>query len=522
MMVKVKAWREGSARKLGARAAVLAATLAFSPHLPAATLLYSTYFGGSGFEDTRAIATDSSGNVYIAGSTALGLFPIKGALQSVYGGGSTDAFIAKLNPTGTSLIYATFLGGSDADVATALAVDSAGSVYVVGNTLSSDFPTSSPLQSARAGSVDGFFAKLSPSGSSLIYASYLGGSGDDFPNGVVVSSQGAVSLVGSTDSPNFPTVQPFQPALGGQTDAFVSFLNVSATALTFSTYLGGLGTETGTGIALDPLGGVVVVGATGSSNFPTVSPFQASFGGGGFDAFVAKLGSTGTLSFASYLGGFGRDEAAAVALTSSGAALVAGYTLSSDFPGTAGGLQASSGGGADAFVAEIAASGSSLTQATYLGGSGNDRAQSVSVAESGLIQLVGFTDSSNFPTTPGAPQPANGGGSDAFVALLSPTQLSFSSYVGGTATDKALGVSSDKSQTFAVVGNTSSANFPTTPGGVYPARIGSQDAFVQRYSLEAKPTPLGPWWTLTLLAASLATLITIWSRKEHRAHRAAS
>jgi hypothetical protein len=480
------------------------------------TLLYATYFGGSGFEDARAVATDSAGSVYLAGSTSLGLFPIRNALQPAYGGGSTDVFVCKLTADGSALAYATFLGGSDADAATGIAVDPSGAVYLVGSTLSSDFPTVSASQAARAGATDGFFARIDAGGNALSYSSYLGGEADDFPSAVAVDTLGAARIVGSTFSTSFPTLAPLQPALGGQGDAFVSFVSPSG-VVSFSSYLGGNGNDTGTGIALGPAGAVHLVGAT-SGDFPVAGAFQASFAGGGFDAFVASFTSSGSLTRSSYLGGSGRDEAAAVAVAPSGAIVVTGYSMSADFPGVASGFQPVRGGGADAFISEVGAQGDGIAFSSYLGGSGNDRAQGVAVDGAGVIRLVGFTDSSNFPKLD-SPQLALSGGSDAFVAQISSRQLAYSALVGGTGTDKAVGVAVEgATKTFAVVGNTTSANFPTQ-GALYPARIGSQDAFVMRFSSQApKPSPWGGWSACATLLAVLSFVIFNRSRKEHVTH----
>ena len=467
---------------------------------PAVT--YATYFGGTGFEVGAAVAMDSAGRVYVAGSTAPGLFPINNALQPVYGGGGTDAFVCKLNPSGTALVYSTFIGGSDADAAAGVAVDLAGNAYVVGNTLSTDFPTVAPLQAVKGGSLDAFITKISADGGAVVYSTYLGGTSDDFATAVSVTGSGSARFTGSTYSTNFPTVLPAQAALGGDGDAFVSFLNPAGSALTFSTYWGGLASDNGTGIALETTGAAHVVGSTGSTNFPVTGGVQAANGGGVFDAFVAKFGSSGALGFSSYLGGGGRDEAAAVAVDATGATFVVGFTASDNFPVADFGFQHTRGGGEDGFVSKVDAVGSALTFSSFLGGSSNDRAQGVAVTSTGAVFVVGFTGSTNFPTLRPT-QPNKSGGNDAFFTELSGIgDLAASSYYGGSGNDRAMALALDPTNALAMVGITSSADFPIQ-SALYPARVGSQDAFVVKVpgTLGAPAGGVGSLAALALLLA---------------------
>jgi Beta-propeller repeat len=190
------------------------------------------------------------------------------------------------------LVYSTYLGGSDYDVGQGIAVNSAGNAYVIGYTASTDFPTMNPMQPASGGPPDAFVAKLNPTGSALIYSTYLGGSQYGVGQGIAVNSAGNAYVTGTTASTDFPTMNPLQPAIGGgggSTDAFVTKLSPSGSALVYSTYLGGSGADSGYGIAVDSAGNAYVTGLTGSTNFPTMNPFQETFGGGSLDAFVSKL-----------------------------------------------------------------------------------------------------------------------------------------------------------------------------------------------------------------------------------------
>ncbi|MBI3014117.1 MAG: SBBP repeat-containing protein [Candidatus Tectomicrobia bacterium] len=269
-------------------------------------LVYSTYLGGNGgvpgygiAVHGYGIAVDASGNAYVTGDVNNGWepdrtklhFPTVNAFQATYGGGSFDAFVTKLNASGSALVYSTYLGGSGQEHGYGIAVDGAGAAYVAGWTLSSDFPTrAGSFQTVYGGSTDAFVTKLSATGG-LVYSSYLGGSFYDEGFGIAVDASGNAYVTGWTGQTfttnNFPTVNPFQTAMSGFTDAFVAKLNDAGSALVYSTYLGGSGGETGFGIAVDASGNAYVTGSTGSSNFPTTSgPFGP---GGGDDAFIAKI-----------------------------------------------------------------------------------------------------------------------------------------------------------------------------------------------------------------------------------------
>jgi hypothetical protein len=382
---------------------------------PVLVLSYSTFLGGTSFDDALAIAVDADGNTYLTGLVQSPNFPAVNPIQATYAG-SVDVFVSKLNPSGSALVYSTFLGGSGLEEGLAIAVDAAGDAFVAGVTLSSNFPTVNPFQAASGGSYDVFVAKLNPTGSALVYSSYLGGSGaDGSGNGtqavaLTIDSAGNAYVAGGTSSSNFPTVNALQPALassGFGFDAFLTKINPAGSALVYSTYLGGSGNDVAKGVAVDSFGNAYVTGSTLSTNFPTVHPIQATFGGGtgsgffsiaGGDVFVTKINATGSAVFYStYLGGSGDDVGNAIAIDSSGAAYVTGDTTSSDFP-TASPIQAASGGAHDAFVLKINPAGSALVYSTYLGGSFSDRANAIAVDPGGNVHVVGITYSTDFPS----------------------------------------------------------------------------------------------------------------------------
>ncbi len=441
-------------------------------------LSYSTYLGGTAGEEGRGVAVDASGSAYVTGVTSSADFPTRGPAQPV-GGGSSDAFVAKLDPGG-SLVYATYLGGSAADEGSGVAVGSSGGASVVGTTSSADFPTRSPVQATRAGTSDAFVARLDPSGAGLAYATYLGGSNAEEGRGVALDPSGRAHVTGMTRSANFPTRNPVQAARGGGWDAFVAALDPAGSALSYSTYLGGGGTDAGFDVAVSGTGSAHVTGLTASSNFPTRNPFQAARSGGS-DAFVAALDPTGAaLAYSTYLGGSSDEEGRGIAVDPAGGAAVTGFTASNDFP-MRNPVQASLGGGWDAFVARLDPAGTALHSSTYLGGGSFDMALGIAVSPSGSLHVAGSTSSSNFPIADGALQSAKSGGSDAFVAELHPSgsTLEQSTYLGGAGSDAGSDVAVDAAGSAYVTGYTFSGDLPTV-SAAQAARGGGSDAFVAK------------------------------------------
>ncbi len=408
-------------------------------------LVYSTYLGGQNRSNDKAlgIAVDSAGNAYVTGYTNSVDFPTVNPFQRAAGGGG-DAFVTKINPAGSALVYSTYLGGSDAnEESRSIAVDSAGNAYVTGTTRSTDFPTANPLQPAIIGSLifgEAFVTKLNPAGSALVYSTYLGGGYFDDGNAIAVDSSGNAYVTGSTSSYDFPLANALQSTCkcsvgtcaGG--DAFVTKLNPTGSAFVYSTFLGGDGGDAGLDIAVDSSGNAYVTGSTGASNFPTVNPLQATFlpnGSfcGGRNTFVSKINPTGsTLHYSTYLGS---GEGSSIAVDSSGTAYVTGSTgggipLSNP-------VQSSIG---SAFVSKLNSSGSALDFSTYFGGN-TEHSRGIAVDLSGNAYITGVTRGT-LPTT-NSFQPVFGGGiynlnqnEDAFVAKIStgnvvlPTPLSIS------------------------------------------------------------------------------------------------
>ncbi|NYB25879.1 MAG: chitobiase/beta-hexosaminidase C-terminal domain-containing protein [Methanobacteriaceae archaeon] len=387
-------------------------------------LVYSTYFGGASEDRGYGIVLDNSGNVYITGYTASTNFPTTSdAYQTIYGGGSYDAFVSKFNSIGT-LVYSSYLGGTNTDQGNSIAVDTDGNIYITGKTISTNFPTTSDAYQATKSDTsttysEVFVSKFNSSGA-LVYSTYLGGSKkSDYGSGIAVDNEGNIYITGRTESTSFPiTTDAYQTSRGGSYDAFLSKFSSSG-ALVYSTYLGGTTNDYGSGIAVDNEGNIYITGYTASSNFPTTAGAYQTTCGGGNDAFLSKFSSSGTLVYSTYLGGTTNDYVNSIAIDNEGNIYITGFTASTNFPTTAGAYQTIYGGGSyDTFVSKFSSNGT-LAYSTYLGGTEDDEGFDVAVNSDSNMYITGFTASTNFPTTAGAYQTTYGGNSDAFLVKIS-------------------------------------------------------------------------------------------------------
>ena len=443
-------------------------------------LIYSTYQGGTGLDYAYAVAVDSAGNTYVTGGTGSANFPVSSPLESALQG-TEDVFVTKINPSGSAKLYSTYLGGGAPDEGHGIAVDVQGNVYVTGSTGSLDFPTKGAVQAKQAGSGDAFLTKLNATGSALIYSTYLGGLGEDTGSAVAVDSAGNAYVIGSTFSTDFPTAHPFQAARGGQQDAFVAKMNPSGTALVYSTYLGGNNVDQGNGIAVDGAGSAYVTGYTASTNFPVQSPLRGT-NAGSVNAFVTKINPAGSaLVYSTYLGGSATDYGSAIAVDASGNAYVTGQTSSEDFP-LANAIDGILGSHAvdDAFVAKFNPAGSALLYSTYLGGGSEDAAYAIAVDQAGNAWVTGRTNSSDFPLT--NPIQATRFAFDMFVTEINAAGSArlFSTFIGGTGSESGRGIAVDNLGNIHVVGEGTSTDFPVLQAlqGANGGGVGSQDGFV--------------------------------------------
>ena len=448
------------------------------PDRPA--VITATYWGTPQSEEHAAVALDAAGNAYVAA-------------------GGLDVTISKFNPAG-ALVATMVFGGSGSEYLGAIAVDGGGNIIIAGYTFSPDLPAVNAVQPAfhpggcgEFGGIcaDGFLAKLDPAGA-IVFSTYLGTPAQDKATDVAVDPAGNVYVVGTTDGP-FADVTPVRPA--NWQDAFVAKFAPGGGPFTYLTYLGGAVEDAGHGIAADAAGNAYVTGVTGSQNFPTLNPIQASPGNFSNSAFVTKLGPAGAIVYSTYLGGEGNDMGFDIAVDAAGGAHVAGITGSTSFP-VVNPRQAFLRGFNDVFVARLAPSGASLVYSTYLGGSDREQAPfdfvpalKLALDTGGNAYVTGLTQSADFPSL--YPVQAFGGGAclaipflelwpcpDAFVSKLDPAGgLAFSTTIGGSRDDRGRGIAVAPDGVVHLVGTTVSPDFPVK-APLQGTLSGSSDAFI--------------------------------------------
>ena len=450
-------------------------------------LLASTYLGGDRVEEGNSLALDSTGNVYLTGSTGSSDFPTtSGVYDLTYNdnGGDHDVFVSKLNSSLTTLLASTYLGGSYEDKGNSLALDNSGNVYLTGVTISNDFPTTPGVcERNHNGHYDAFVSKLNIDLTELIASTYLGGSNEDRSEFLALDRAGAVYLTGLTYSMDFPTtLGSYDRSYNGSSyagDVFVSKLNENLNILLASTFLGGKYDDEGSSLALDRSGNVYVTGNTLSTDFPTTpEAYDRIYKGGLYagDVFVSKLNENLNILLAStFLGGKYDDEGSSLALDRSGNVYVTGNTSSDDFPITPGAYERRNNG-FDIFVSKLNSSLTTMLASTFLGGTSYNEGSSLALDSLDNVYLTGWTYSLDFPTTPGAyDRSFNGGLSDVFVSKLNSdlTTLLASTFLGGSKREEGYSLALDSAGNVYLTGDTISEDFPTT-SGVYDQQSNCQ------------------------------------------------
>jgi hypothetical protein len=464
---------------------------------------YSTYLGGIGMDIAWSIAVDGSGNAYVAGVTDSVNFPTTvGAYQVAHNVSTSVGFAAKLNASGTALLYSTFIGGSADTSCSVVTIDSSGNAYLVGTTTSIDFPvTAGAFQtSAIAGSSqNAFVTKLNATGTALVYSTYLSGSASQYGQAIQVDSTGNAYVAGKTSSGNFPTTAgAYSRSLKGASNAFLTKLNASGSQVVYSTYLGGSGYDVGTQLVLDTSQNVYIVGETVSPDFPTTTGAyqQSTPGANVYQGFASKISADGsTLLASTYLGGAtipfqpNTTEVSGVTLDSASNVYVVGETYSPAFPTTPNTYSFSpdSPNGFDyghAFLTKLNPGLTALVYSTVFGGSGTDEAWGVAVDSSDQAYVTGYTSSPDFPITTGSLFPKKNGGSgyafgSAFLTQFSASGASFnySTLIAGTGTDGGNALAIDQNSGVYIVGSTGSADFPVTAGAYQTVAGGVQSSF---------------------------------------------
>ncbi len=445
-------------------------------------LAYSSYFGGNDDDQVRAIAVDAAGNIYLTGSTSSTNFPTANAHQGTKRGATayTDAFVTKLDPAGTTVLFSTYLGGTltennAAETAGAIALDPLGNVYVAGDTVSSDFPTTATaFQPAFGGGAnnpaDGFVSRFDATGV-LTYSTYFGGTDTDHINGIAIASDGDIIVSGRTRSSQleaFPLVNAIDTTLSGPADAFVARLDASGASLVFSTLIGGSGDELqfyDSGHAIDAQDNIFISGLSSSMDYPTTTgAFRTTRTNATNDGFVTKISADGQAILAStwFGGANGENLVSDVAMAPTGEIVLVGETnTTTGFPLVNAHQTAFQGGIRDGFVAKLNATLTTAIFSTYFGGNQRDVVRDVTVDADGTIHLVGTTGSTNLPLLQPV-QATLASAYDAFITRFGPTDtLTFSTFLGSTQVNEAgLAVAATRTGQTVAGGWTAGTNFP--------------------------------------------------------------
>ncbi len=478
-------------------------------------LTYSSYLGGTGGEVAYGVAVDGSGDAYVTGVTASNNFPTTASVYERTYVGDGDVFVTEFNPQGNGLVFSTYLGGTGDDTPAQIYLDNTrpnatGNLFITGSTTSLNYPvTGAAFQQAFGGIQDGFLSEITPDGATLVMSTYIGGEGTDFGSALTLDSSGNVYVVGSTNSTDFPTMNPVQLGNNGGYDAFVTEVN-HAGQLEYSTYLGGTLADYGTGISVDSSGNILVSGYTFSSDFPTQDALQSALGGGS-DLFLTKFTpASSSLLFSTYLGGSSNDESLGMVLDSGGNIYLTGSTQSPNYPVTTSAYQSSLLGTTNAFVTKLAPDASQVLLSTFFGGNTTDQADALALDSAGNIYITGYTQSTNFPLLDasqnvlGIAGAGNCGSTnlqyvlpniicpDAFVVKFSTSGTPvYSTFLGGSGTDAGQGIAVDSSGAAYVVGSTTSPNFPATAGTydwLYQNANALSTAFVTKLSPQDAPS----------------------------------
>ncbi|MFX1254816.1 MAG: SBBP repeat-containing protein, partial [Promethearchaeota archaeon] len=457
--------------------------------LPLANPTYSTYIGGRYHDYGQEITVDAAENTYITGYTESTDFPTVNAYDGTFSGGAYDVFVCKLAANGSTLLYSTYIGGSNEDFGQGITIDTAGNAYVTGHTQSTNFPTVNAYDAIGDGSngfTDVFVCKLAANGSTLLYSTYIGGSNDDQGRGIAVDDLDNAYITGYTWSTDFPTVNAYNDTFsGGANDMFVCKLAANGSTLLYSTYIGGSNDDQAHGIVVNDLGNAYVTGRTLSTDFPTVNAYDATSDGSTYtqDVFVLKLAANGsTLLYSTYISGSDSDNSVRIAIDEAENTYITGYTWSTDFPTTPNAYDPTGDGSTtfeNIFICKLAANGSTMLYSTYISGEYIDRAYAIAIDTAGNAYVTGYTGSNDFPTTANAYNSTLGNAWDVFILKLSSdgTKLLYSTYVGGNGYDYGYGIAVDDLDNAYITGYTNSPNFPTK-NAYNSSSNGSLDVFV--------------------------------------------
>lgn len=464
-------------------------------------LVFSTFIGGQASDNLWDMKKDGSGNLVFCGTTPGFGYPTTiGAYSTEVEGNADDAVVSKLSADGTQLLFSTFFGGGAQELCQGLAIDSEQSILIVGSTASDNLPVTQGAFNesfnldGSTTSFDIYVCKFNANGTSIIFSTYLGGTGDDIGRSIAVDNQGNAYVTGTCSSFDFPvTPGAFQTSKSSDNDAFVSKLNSSGNQLIYSTYAGGNSFDEARKIVVSADRSAFVTGTTFSSNFPTTSGTIQNSLSGNRDAYVFRLNSSGSaMIYSSYLGGNNVEDGVGITVDNQHNAYVCGMTRSNDFPITPGAFNSQIGGSDDAFISKINPDGTSFVFSAVFQGNVSDLAHCVSLGSDQTILVAGESNSADFQTSSDAYATNLAGSNDAFVAKISNdgSSLLYCSFIGGNLADIAYAVLDEGADNLIVGGVTNSGNFPTVSSTFDATHNGSSDSFISKISLVCQPVGL--------------------------------
>ncbi len=453
---------------------------------------YVTHIGGFQSDTVYGVTNDAAGNIFVVGEANSPDYPTTAGAYRAANQGNYDVVVTKMNPSGSAMVYSTFIGGSQLDSGSMIDVDASGNAYIAGYTTSNNYPTTPGVVQASygGGTFDAVLTKLNATGSAIVYSTYIGGNKADKAHDVAVDGAGQAVVVGETASSGFPTLGGY--AYSGNIDAFVTQVNASCTSRLISRCIGGAADDWANGCRYDIGGNVELVGVTASANFPVTPGALQPLPGGGTDAFVSKVSAgTGAIAACTYLGGATDDVANSLAATPMGNVFVCGQTFSTNFPVSPTAYQATRIGLSAGFVTKINQTLTGILYSTYLGGLRNTYCTAVAMnSNASRVFVVGSTDSIDFPVTSDAYQKVNAGNTDGIIVEMDGTldHVLYATYMGGSNDDQFTDVTMSTDGIVYLSGDTHSTDFPVTANAYQPTNLGNRNGIVATFRYNTGPS----------------------------------
>jgi hypothetical protein len=454
---------------------------------PSINLEYATYIGKNNSDYPTSVTVDIIGNAYITGTTRSNDFiTTPGAFDKVLNG-SYDIFVLKLNWNGSDILFSTFIGGKHLDRSGNIEIDSMENVIIAGQTESSDFPTTKGVYDTLYNGPDIFVLKLNNTGSSLLFSTFIGGNNGEFASDFAIDNSNNIYITGSTISPNFPTTpNAYNTSYSGTLDSFSLKLNSNGSKILYSTFIGGSDEEWGRKIIIDKLGNAIISGETYSTDFPTTPDANITVLMGRYDLFILKINQNGSkLIFSTLIGGWNYERVESITLDNDENIYATGWTVSTDFPTTSDAYNRTYKGVYDGIIIKFNYNGSKLLYSSYFGGNSQDNVKNLMI-DNNYIIITGYTRSDDFPIIEGGHSDSLMGVSDFFISkfTLNFSYLIYSTFIGGSGNEGSVTSTLDSVGNIYLVGSSNSSDLPTTPGAYKSNYSGGGDIYAFKVSFK--------------------------------------